>query len=86
MKQRGRNGKRTKERTWPDKAGKHKRARERKRGGGGGEEKKENGKESMRGRNFLGAPRIQSHRVYSSVHLILFIGSKAFAGTAYLRI
>jgi len=40
MKQRGRNGKRTKERTWPDKAGKHKRARERKRGGRrrGGEE------------------------------------------------
>lgn len=32
------------------------------------------------------SPRIQSHRVYSSVHLILFIGFKAFAGTPYLRI
>lgn len=38
------------------------------------------------GRNFLAASRIQSHRVYSSVHLILFIGSKAFASVAYLRI
>ena len=35
---------------------------------------------------FLVTPRIQSHRVYSSVHLILFIGFKAFAGTPYLRI
>lgn len=27
-------------------------------------------------------PGIQSHRVYSSVHLILFIGFKAFAGVS----
>lgn len=52
-------------------------------------EKGKNGGERERGRNVSSSslpPRIQSHRVYSSVHLILFIGFKAFAGTPYLRI
>lgn len=46
------------------------------------------GWEGKRKERFLlvAPPRIQSHRVYSSVHLILFIGFKAFAGTPYLRI
>lgn len=46
------------------------------------------GREGERKERFLlvAPPRIQSHRVYSSVHLILFIGFKAFAGTPYLRI
>lgn len=52
-------------------------------------ERGKNGGERERGRNVSSSslpPRIQSHRVYSSVHLILFIGFKAFAGTPYLRI
>lgn len=49
---------------------------------------KNGGREGKRKERFLlvAPPRIQSHRVYSSVHLILFIGFKAFAGTPYLRI